>query len=190
MKFKKVMLGLGVGILAALFIGFLIEAIYPNPKYDEYCNMTYYNYPQPVAKQGGLVCDYKYNITMRENCSANRGMIQEKYDTNGCVIGEMCDFCDRDYQAASEKYNRNLFYITAPIALVMIILGLYLPLSIDAIAGGMLFGGILTLLQVTMRVFGNLGKWTRVVLLGLELALVIWIGVKKVKERQPAKKKR
>ena len=64
----------------------------------------------------------------------------------------------------------------------MIILGLYLPANIDAIAGGILLGGILTMIQITMRVFGNLGKWYRVILLGLELILVIWIGIKKVHE--------
>jgi hypothetical protein len=64
----------------------------------------------------------------------------------------------------------------------MIILGLYLPTAIDAIAAGVLFGGVLTMVQVTARVFGSLGKWWRVILLGLELVLVIWIGVKKVRD--------
>ena len=44
----------------------------------------------------------------------------------------------------------------------------------------MLLGGILTMIQITTRIFGNLGKWPRVILLGLELIIVIWIGIKKV----------
>jgi hypothetical protein len=177
MELKKIMLGLGVGILAALFIGFLIEAIYPTPKYDDFCNSQQFAVPQ-VMKQNQ--CNYTYDTDFRSQCYADKGMVQEDYDSNGCVINEVCDYCNRDYQTASEKYNRNLFYITAPIGLLMIIIGLYLPTGVDAIAGGVLFGGILTMIQITARVFGDLGKWPRVILLGLELILVIWIGIKKV----------
>lgn len=179
MEFKKVMLGLGVGILAALFIGFLIDAIYPNPRYNDFCSNQYQFDAKPI-QTNTLLCNYTYNTTFRNECYSNEGMIMEDYDSRGCVTGERCDYCNRDYQYANEKYSRDLFYITAPIGLLMIILGLYLPVSIDAIAGGLLLGGILTMIQITMRIFGNLGKWPRVILLGLELGIVIWIGIKKV----------
>lgn len=186
MKLKKVMLGVGVGVLTALFIGFLIEAIYTSPKYEDYC---FNQYGMPEAKLNtGALCDFPYDQEMRTECAKNQGNIMQDYDEEGCVSREWCDYCHRDYQNENKKYNRNLFYITAPIGLLLIILGLYLPLSIDAIAGGMLLGGILTMIQITTRVFGNIGKWPRVILLGLELALVIWIGIKKVHEGSRKKK--
>ena len=176
------MLSIGVGILTALFIGFLIEAIYPSPDYYDYCKRQFDDdIPQPQVKNPEL-CNYTYDPPFRAKCVDEQGMIRQEYDANGCVVKETCDYCEKEFQAASEKYNKNLFYITAPIGLLMIILGLYLPVSIDAIAGGILLGGILTMIQITMRVFGNLGKWPRVILLGLELVLVIWIGIKKVHE--------
>ena len=178
MELKKVMLSLGVGILAALFIGFLIEAIYPSPEYNDFCKRQF-DVPQPQVKNQEL-CNYAYDPPFRDKCAEEQGMVRQEYDANGCVVKEICDFCEKEFQAASENYNRNLFYICAPIGLLLIILGLYLPLGIDAIAGGILLGGILTMIQITMRVFGNLGKWPRVILLGLELILVIWIGMKKV----------
>jgi hypothetical protein len=180
MKLKKVMLSIGVGILSALFIGFLIEAIYPSPAYEDFCKNSFDVPPTQVSKQA--VCDYTYDTTMRTTCTQNRGNIIQEFDSKGCVMKESCDYCQKDYQAADERYNRVLFYVTAPIGLVMILLGLYLPTSIDAISSGILFGGILTMLQITARVFGSLGRWPRVILLGLELTLVIWIGVKKVKD--------
>jgi hypothetical protein len=179
MELKKVMLSIGVGILAALFIGFLIDAIYPAPKYEDYCNNQYYS--SPMVKDQAT-CNYTYDIPFENNCSNSKGMVQYGYDSKGCVINETCDFCSRDYTLANENYSRNLFYITAPLGLILIILGLYLPIAIDAIASGILLGGILTMLQITMRIFGDLGKWPRVFLLGLELALVIWIGIKKVSD--------
>lgn len=187
MQLKKVMLSLGVGILAALFIGFLIEAIYPSPQYNTFCKGQFEAPIPQVTKQSP--CNYAYDQAFRTKCGNEEGMIQQEYDSSGCVTKETCNYCNRDYQKNLEKYNRNLFYITAPIGLLMIILGLYLPISIDAIAGGVLLGGILTMIQITTRIFGNLGKWTRVVLLGLELVLVIWIGIKKVHEGKVKKKK-
>jgi len=179
MKFKKVMLGLGVGILLALFVGYLIDAIYSSPEYDDYCNNNRFYFPEPRVKNPDI-CNYAYDIPFREKCMNEQGMIQQEYDENGCVIEETCNYCEKEYEAASEKYNRNLFYICAPIALLLIILGLYLPVSIDAIAGGTLLAGIITMIQITIRVFGTLGEWPRVILLGLELVVVIWIGLKKV----------
>ena len=180
MKLKKVMLSLGVGILSALFIGFLIEAIYSSPRYYDFCKRRF-DLPTPQVKDPKL-CDFTYDPPFRNQCVDEEGMLRQEYDANGCVIKETCDYCEKEFSAASEKYNRNLFYITAPIGLIMILLGLYLPVSIDAIAGGVLLGGILTMIQITMRIFGNLEKWPRVILLGLELVLVIWIGMKKVHE--------
>ena len=182
MKLKKVMLSLGIGVLSALFIGFLIEAIYSSPDYYDYCKRQFEeDLPEPQVKNLNL-CNYTYDPPFRAKCVNEQGMIRQEYDANGCVVKETCDYCQKEFQAASEKYNRNLFYITAPIGLLMIILGLYLPVSIDAIASGILLGGILTMIQITMRVFGNLGKWPRVILLGLELIIVVWIGLRKVHE--------
>jgi len=184
MELKKVMLSIGVGVLAALFIGFLIEAIYPSPDYYDYCKREFN--PKPQVKDN--LCNFTYNISLRDQCTETEGIIRQEYDVNGCIINESCDYCQKEFQTANDNYNRNLFYITAPIGLLLIILGLYLPASIDAIAGGVLLGGVLTMIQITMRVFGDLGKWPRVILLGLELVLVLWIGIKKIYSN-PFKKK-
>ncbi|MBU0665775.1 MAG: hypothetical protein ABIC91_05485 [Nanoarchaeota archaeon] len=188
MKLKKVMLSLGVGILAALFIGFFIDAIYPSIEYNDYCK-DQFEMLQPFAKNQEL-CNYTYNQTFRTNCVNKEGMIKQEYNSNGCVTNELCDFCGKEFRDDNEKYNRNLFYITAPIGLLLILLGLYLPLSIDAIASGFLLSGTLTMIQITMRVFGDLSKWPRVIILGLELILVVWIGLKKVKEDNYKKRKK
>ncbi len=187
MKLKKVLLALALGILGALFIGFLIEAIYESPDYGDYCER--YEAPKPSMVREEL-CDFTYNQAFRTKCIQEEGNIKEEYDENGCVIKESCDYCAKEFDEAREKYNLNLFYITAPIGLLLIILGLYLPISISAIAGGALLGGILTIVQVTTRVFGDLGRWPRVILLGLELVIVIWVGVKKVKEGVIVKKEK
>ena len=41
MEIKKVALTLGIAILFALFIVFLVDAIYQQPKYEDYCSYQY-----------------------------------------------------------------------------------------------------------------------------------------------------
>lgn len=190
MKLKKVMLAIGVGVLAALFVGFLIDAIYENPRWEKFCPASYYASETKPYMQQQTNCSFTYDTQLEKECTTNEGAIRYEYDAQGCVSKETCNYCERDYRKANELYSKNLFLITAPIGLLLIILGLYLPTNLDAMAGGALLGGILTMIQCTARVFGTLGKWMRVILLGAELVIVIWIGIKKVQDNILVKKKK
>jgi len=183
MNLKKVMLAIGLGVLAALFVGFLIEAIYESPEHDDFCKYGRYESVKPISTNNDL-CDFTYDLDLQKTCIEADGMIRYEYDEKGCVSEEICDYCQKDFTNTNERYNRNLFFITAPIGLLLIILGLYLPAHLDAMSGGALLGGILTMVQITMRVFGDLGKWPRVILLGIELIIVVWIGYKKIDNKK------
>ena len=175
------MLAIGLGVLAALFVGFLIDAIYESPNYEDYCGSDRFEEARPLPANAEL-CDFTYDPTLQKSCAKDGGSIVYEYDEKGCVAKEECNYCQKEFKNRMEKYNLNLFFITAPIGLLLIILGLYLPTRLDAMAGGALLAGILTMCQITMRVFGDLGKWPRVILLGVELGIVIWIGFKKVQD--------
>jgi hypothetical protein len=185
MELKKVALTLGIAVLFTLFIVFLVDAIYQQPKYEDYCSNNYYG-PYP-AKFENTRCPIIYNSTLNEECVKNKGQINYKYDNNGCEIEAYCEYCYVKFDDANRKYNKNIFYISALVGIIAILAGLYLPRSIDAIASGFVFGGILVLLQGTVRVFGDLGRYSRVIVLGIELVLLVWIGYKKVKETKKKK---
>ena len=183
MGLKEAALAIGIAILGALFIGFAIDAAYGEPKYEDFCKNTYYNYAAPQkAIPTNVVC-MPDPAEILNSCSQEKGYVDHKgYDANGCPAEPFCNYCQKDYNAAQEKYNFNLLWITAPIGLILIILGLYL--TAPTISAGLLFAGILTLAQVTIRIFGNLGKFSRVLILGIELAILIWIGYKKVEQKR------
>ncbi len=183
MGLKEVALAIGVAILGALFVGFAIDALYEGPKYEDFCKNTYYNYAAPEKVRAVQVVCPQDPAELMNSCSQEKGYVDHKgYDANGCPVEPFCNYCQRDYNAAQEKYNFNLLWITAPIGLILILLGLYL--TVPTISAGLLFAGILTLAQVTARIFGNLGKFSRVLILGIELALLIWIGYKKVEKHR------
>ncbi len=182
---KKVSLSIGIAVVFAFFIAFLIDAFYPSLEYNTFCKNEQ-NYPYPIAVKGfsGSNCtEPQYDAVLLKKCTEQGGYITFISDSQGCQTIPKCELCQKQFNDANQKYNKNLFYITFPIGLLAIIVGIYLPLIVEAIASGFMFGGILTLIQATVRVFGDLGKITRVILLGLELIILIWIGYKKVSDK-------
>lgn len=183
MEIKKVALTFGIAILFTLFIVFLIDAIYEQPEYNNYCNQTYYSEPMPLAFQPNCTEEYN-NQTLINECIKERGEIKYNYDKNRCPKKVYCDYCSKDFTDKNTEYNKNIFYISAILGLIAIISGLYLPKKFDAISSGFIFGGILIITQGTFRVFGDLNKISRVIILGIELIILIWIGYKKVKDKK------
>jgi len=178
MTIKKVALTVGIAVLFTLFIVFLVDAIYKSPKYEDYCTQPYF--PKQVKNN----CQPIYDEQLIQQCYKDKGELRYNYDEKGCEKEAYCDSCYKGFNEADSKYNKNIFFISAIVAIIAILVGLYLPKRVDAIASGFIFGGILVLLQGTVRVFGDLGKWSRVIVLAIELILLIWIGYKKVKDKK------
>ncbi len=181
MEIKKVALTIGIAVLFTLFVVFFVEAVYEQPKYEDYCSYDPYREPMPLRKNQEE-CPLSYNQELFNGCIEQKGEIRYKINESGCQVDPYCDFCGRDFNQTNEHYNRNIFFISAIIGIVAIILGLYMPKKFDAISSGFIFAGILILLQGTVRVFGDLEKWPRVIVLGIELVILILIGVKKIRK--------
>ncbi len=175
-------LTVGIAILFTLFIVFLVDAIYAQPEYNKYCSMFYYS--EPIKMNVIQNCTDIHNQSIINQCIQDQGEIRYNYDSNNCPKDMYCDYCSRTFNQANAKYNKNIFYISAIIGIIAIISGLYLPKTIDAISSGFMFGGILIITQGTFRVFGDLNKTLRVIVLGIELILLVWIGYKKVKDKK------
>lgn len=190
---KKISLTVGIAVLFAFLIYFVIDAAYPEPTYEDFCKS--YARPLPPTKEyygspAQLNCTPIAGISnITRACGEQGGMIEYDYDDRGCEVAAACNTCNKEYDEKRKRYTLNVFYITAPIGILAIIVGMYLPLMVEAIAAGFMFGGIATLFQSTIRVFGDLGKWARVIVLFIELCLVVWIGLKKMSEYRPKKGK-
>lgn len=194
---KKTVLTIGIAVLLAFFIYYAIDLFYPEPKYEDFCG-RYGGYYEPVAVPSytykeGVGCVPDMNCTpirninsITRNCTDAGGYIEYDYNDSGCAIGVLrCNMCSVDYESAHKEYSLNTFYITAPIGVAIVIIGMYLPLTIEAIAAGIMFGGFFTLIQTTFWAFSDLDKWTKVIVLAAELVLIIWVGFKKVSEWKP-----
>jgi hypothetical protein len=194
---KKVATTVGIAVLLAFFVYFTIDAIYPEPKYEDYCKQQYGGpYPErPMVFKEGMGYVPQYNCTpiaglrkLEQECGQKGGFLEYEYDDLGCETKAKCNTCSKEFDERRKRYTLNVFYITAPIGIAAIVLGMYLPLMVEAIAAGILFGGIATLFQSTVRVFGDLGKWARVIVLFIELCIMIWVALKKVSDWKPTQK--
>ena len=182
MKAKEVAMVIAIALLSALFVGLLVDAVYESPEYDDYCD-----HKERIAKPHRFAegeCTANYTVEAREQmdqCYEDGGFPEYTFDENRCETGfKSCNMCGVEYDDASEIYNRNLFFIIAPIALLAIIFGLYL--GAEVIGTGMMFSGILLLIYCTSRYFSDMSKILRVVVIGIELVLLLWISKKKLKK--------
>src|SRR3989344_5745118 len=189
MKAKEIAMVISVAVLFALFIGLLIDAVYETPHHEDICPQNYRNlartiYEKPIMPITQITpCatiqqEQSENVT---NCFEEEGYpIFEDNLTTCTAEFKYCETCDRDFKKANNAYNRNIFFIIAPIGLIAVILGLLL--SFEVIGSGAMFGGIALIIYATARYFIGMGKVMRVIVIFIELVILIAISIKKLKK--------
>lgn len=180
---KQTGLIIGIAIVFTFFIFFTIEAFYPQPKYEDYCNQTYRYSPRsmmvPYAEKTS--CPDPWAPREVEECQVRKGTPTFKVDNvTGCDMYDTCDFCSIEFEKVNDVYQRNIFIISAIVGISSILFGLYF--NVAFMSGGFLFGGILVLAVGTIRYFaqGHVDRYLRMIVLFVELLILIWIGYKKV----------
>lgn len=185
-----------IAILYAIFVNALIAAFYPEPRYEDFCRQRFYpekSYPAPVdVKQ----CPKYQEPTQEEldKCAEARGYPEYQYDANGCPTKyKGCNYCQREFDAASQKYSLYFFIISSILAVVAIGIGLMLPTKINSlnewIATGFILGGLITLFFGTFRYYEYLGRYVKPVVIFVELVLVIFLAYKKLQDIKSDKPK-
>lgn len=160
-RVKTILLSIVIAVVLTGFVIYLIQAIYPSPKYEDYCNI---NVPMPIEK--GII-----NTTEAE-CEANNGTFQNGY----------CDYyekCNKEYQKVQDKYNLVVFIVAIIIGLLAVSAGIIL--SLPSVSSGLMIGGTFLTIYGTAVYWYNLSNWIRVIVLGAVLAILIWLGYKKLK---------
>lgn len=168
---KQRILTVAIAVVLTLFVAYGISVFYEAPKYEKFCGVE----PKPVY----------LNET---SCNASEGKWNPNYypcpaEANGisgkCAEG-YCDAdftCRKEFDLRNEVYNRNVFVVSLFLGLVLMILGI--TLKLESVSVGIMGGGALVIFYGVMRYWGELGKYWRLLLLGLVLATLIWIGYKK-----------
>ena len=181
-EIKKIIVAIAIAIIFAFFIGYLISSFYEEPRYENYCNESIimknyiYNTSTSCEQAGGVWNAYyadKYVQYASE--TGQPAPITTPIMQGSCDLGY---YCSRDLQKDMEIYNRNVFFITSAIGIITIIISFMLAL--EFVSNGFLAGSIFLILYGTTRYWGFMTNKVKAVMLGLVLALLVWIAYKKL----------
>src|SRR3989338_5451463 len=159
MEIKTKLLAIAIALLFALFVGYGIEVFHDIPPYNEL-----------------------YRFTTSESCIQAGGMWQEYPEPQ--PVGGPTGYCqtppnkEYDYQQVSQQHDKVVFIVPLVVGVIGIIAGVLLKK--EAIGPGFIGGGILLILYGSIRYWPYASDWLKFILLGVALAIVVWVGYKLV----------
>jgi hypothetical protein len=189
MKLAKTFLALGIAIIFTVFIAYGLYAFYEPPKYETNTS----------------TCDEEYKCHEHiDECQKNR-VVESKNSNEPLILDHDCydeaeknteyqqcreqsDACEAEYKKTTDRYKhaRNSFYILLIIGMLAITGGIFLS-GLEGIGSGFIGGGVLVVLWTlpyTWEYWFELHKYTKVAALGLVLALLIYLGYKKLDKKK------
>ena len=189
-KIKETILGISIAVIFVFFVVFGIKAFYKEPKYENFCkpgvmiDSVYpdgnYAYPIPARfKEPTQDLCSKENPaydSFRKNCAEKKSDVIFEYDNKGCQIAKECTTCNVDFRKTMNIYNRNVFIIAGTVGIIVIIIGAILELM--SVSAGLFGGGVLTIIYGTTNYWSELADWARFIVLGVALAVLIYLGYK------------
>lgn len=179
MKIKEIILALAIVIVLNLFFNYGVFTFYPEPKFENFCSveLTQKVYTEKVS------CEAVGGQWYESNQISYEGRpMPVKPDPQTIGATSWCDStakCRESYEDSRGIYNRNVFIVLIVLGLVSLSLGL-LVISASAVSNGFLGGGLLSLIVGTIRYWSDMNDYLRFIVLGVALAVLIWLGYKKI----------
>lgn len=180
-KIKSATLALAIVIVLNLFFNYGVYTFYKPAVWDDFCpvelSQKSYNAKEKCEAVGGrwfennepkIYYERSIPIPVEPGSEAGKGW---------------CDAtaqCREAYDKIRDIYNRNVFVVLVVLGLVSWALG-FVAINASAVANGFLGGGLLSLVIGTMRYWSNMDDYLRFIILGIALAILIWLGYKKIK---------
>ncbi|MBW2999458.1 hypothetical protein KY339_02195 [Candidatus Woesearchaeota archaeon] len=188
MSLKKTALAIGIAVIFVVFIAYGLYVFYEPPKRYEQsdCNEKYECDKEIIKCYESLEVERSIELApvpvgYYDNCS------KDVYDDPAyweCV--EQRDKCQEEFNKQTERYKhaRNSFFVLFVIALGAIITGILL--NLESISSGLITGGVLVMLWsliYTVTFWTQWNKYVKLAALGIVLAILIYLGYKKIEQK-------
>ena len=181
MKIKEIILALSIVVVLNLFFNYGVFTFYKEPKFENFClaeltQKVYTEKSSCEAVGGQWYENNNVSIDYQGRPMPVKPDPQYQIDQKG-----WCDptvKCRQGYDTVRNIYNRNVFIVLIVLGLVSLGLG-FLAISASAVANGFLGGGLLSLIVGTVRYWSDMNEYLRFIVLGIALAMLIWLGYKK-----------
>lgn len=171
----KWVLVVAIVVVLNLFFNFAIKLAYGAPEWEAFCPQKQVN----IAPETQTKCVAAGGAWTENNVVPAKPAIRGEIQPRG-----WCDpnfTCQKNYNDALELYNRNVFIVLVIAGLLSLIIGFFLN-TISSVSLGLSLGGVLSFIIGTIRYWSNMDDYLRVIILGLALAALIWLGVKKIRD--------
>lgn len=166
---------LGIAIVVNLFLTYLVQVVYNEPLYTDFC-------PERQIERA---------IETETECLSVGGQwsenIEAKLPHQAGTPLQPAGYCNEDFvcgnqfEEVSKVYNRNVFVVFV-IAGILLLAGSVFLSGVEAVSLGLSFGGVLALIIGSMRYWSDMDDILRVIILGLALAALIGIAYKKFRD--------
>lgn len=174
-----IIVGVFIAIMVITLFNLLVSYVYEPPVYEKYCNGTYGLYPVKADYNYKADCEFSQALQAeQEKCYSELGQPVFEYGSNGCASSlKKCDYCAKDFEAATKKYNRHTFFIFAAIGFILLVAGLFIGnLLIQIIA---LPAGAFLVIESAVKNFDD--KLYVIITFSLLIIAAIYLAIKKLK---------
>ena len=176
---KKWLVAIAIALVFNLFVNYGINTFYPGPERSDFCEQDgRFAYPKPAGEP--YKCE-TVNATedLKRNCPTEKGYIAYRnYDSNHCATEAYCETCDKEFQEVEKRHSGNVFVVLIILSIAVLVAGI--TLKVEAVSLGFSMAGVLGLFISSMRYWSHLQDVYRFILLGVVLAILIWVGYKKI----------
>ncbi len=185
-KSKKVLkwvLILGIMIVVNLFFNYALKIFYTQPQWNDFCGNNAQVVTIPTTQDSCVSAGGQWSTNFKQQ--PPRGI----NDARSPIVGtkDSAGFCNpnftcsKNYESSRNIYDRNIF-VGLVIFGVLLIIGSFFIAGFEAVSLGLSFGGVLSLIVGALRYWSAMDDYVRVVVLGVALVALIWLGVKKFKD--------
>jgi hypothetical protein len=165
-KSKLILFSIAIAFISVFFFAYAVQAIYPAPEYEDFCDRENY-------------VDFNNSI----DCETNGGKWTDYHNKETPVRSEgWCDIdfeCREEYDSVRDVYERNVFFANLIIGILVFVVAFFLGL--EAVSSGLMSGAVMLIVYGSIRYWGELSDIWRTLMLGTVLAILIWLGYKKLR---------
>lgn len=165
MNWKQKLLALAIAVVLVTFIAVGIDTFYKQP--INLCN-DIYSAPKAFVSNCELL-----NEQNKTNCFID----QQRFYENQSIESQKCY---NNFQPVDNLYKRNVFIILSVLGVLSIVIG-FLVKNVYALSFGLMLGGLINIVYGIIRYWSQMNEYFRFIILGILLAILIWISYKKLK---------
>ncbi|MFH1275677.1 MAG: hypothetical protein ABIH82_01045 [Candidatus Woesearchaeota archaeon] len=173
MNIKRGLITIAIAIIFALFIGYGIEVFHDSPNMEKFCPNVYDILNQEECEVAEGVWRPETQVNSIENIEGEP--IRAKPVTGYCNTKSTCY---EDFSVIMSQHDKVVFIVAAIFGLLAIIAGIII--TVEGVNNGFIAGGILLILYGTIRYWQHANDILKFILLGLVLAVLVWLGYKKL----------